>query len=98
MRKKERNGPGIATLVDSDETLASSVATVGVRPRAAAVQYAAQKRVVASMAGRAQKILAQYLTRISVKRSVRAFNVASRETESALNGSVEMHRKKIWTQ
>ena len=97
MRKKERNGPGIATVGDSGETLPSSAAIAGVLRRAAPAQYAPKKGVMASMAGRAQKTLAQDLSTKSVERSVRAFKVPSRETESKLDGSVEMHRKKIWT-
>jgi len=93
MRKKERNGPGIATYAGSgDPTLASSDGkeSGGVVPRAAGAKHEPTERVAARIRGRWKKHLAH---RLLVKRSVWAFKISS--PESSLNGTVQMQRKNL---
>ncbi len=99
MRKKERNGPGIATLADSgDPTLASSddKESVGAVPPTAEGKHETTERVPAKKAARWKRDLVHRFAGESVKRSVRRFKISSR-SGIALEGTVEMQRKKIWT-
>src|SRR6266404_8850875 len=80
MRKKGRNGPGIATLVDSgDPTLASSKDKGSERavPRTAGAKHEPTERVAARMAARRKRDLEHLSACKSVRRSVRAFKISS---------------------
>jgi hypothetical protein len=79
MRKKERNGPGIATFAESDDpTLASSdKGSEGVVPRAAEAKHDATEIVVATRAARRKKHRANRFTGKSFKRKVLAFKISS---------------------
>src|SRR2546425_6744647 len=80
MRKKERNGPGIATFADSgDPTLASSddKESEGEVPRTAGAKHEPTERVAAKMVARWMRNLANRFAGKSVKKSVRAFKVSS---------------------
>src|SRR6266481_1635711 len=85
MRKKERNGPGIATFADSgDPTLASSndKESEGATPRTAGAKHEPTERLAARMAARRKRDLAQDLAHRrfvskSFRRSVRALIISS---------------------
>src|SRR6266436_2071594 len=80
MRKKERNGPGIATFADSgDPTLASSDGkeSEGAVHRTAGARHEPMEKVAARMPTRRKRDLAHRLAGKSIKRSVRAFKISS---------------------
>jgi hypothetical protein len=100
MRKKERKGPGIATVVDSLDPISVFSAdeeSEGVAPRGAAPKLEpTQKTAARRTAGHTKELVNRFIGK-SIKRKVRALMIPPRNGVK-LNGTVEMRGKKIWTQ
>src|SRR2546426_36738 len=98
MRKKERNGPGIATFADSgDPTLASSddKESEGAVPRTAGAKHEPTERVAARMVARRMRNLAHRFAGKSVKKSVRTFKISSPKRNRERTGQLSRRERRF---